>query len=125
MPSPRWLKKPEERLDDLVKTYHRNLKTIATRMADHSQLEKVDEKHVDHAHEALVAVGLSLVHWSRRPQMKTTVGGTAVGLSFSMMGLVPYLAIQEKWVTPISWIVFLTFLLFGLAMLIWGWVAHP
>ena len=122
-PPPKWLKKPEDRLELLSKTYQQNVKTIATRMASHNQLSHVDERHVDHAHDALVVVGLSLLPWYGRPQIKSAFGGALIGGGFSMIDVVPLLPLPSHVVTPASWVVFAVLVISGALLLIWSWAA--
>lgn len=122
MGSPRWLKKPEDRLELLTAEYSSNVRKIASRLADHSKLDHVDEKHVNQAHEALVVCGLSLVPWYKRPQLKTSVGGIIFGAAFSVPGLVPLLGLMPNLVTPVSWFGLILLVVVGLLLVVWGWL---
>ena len=118
----KWLGPPSEELDRLVKLYSKNLHDIATRLADQCQLQRVDIKHVTQAHEALAAVGLSLIPWYKKPQLKTSIGGTLFGSGFSAISLVPLFGLPQDLVNPVSWGVFVVCLSMGLVFMVWGWL---
>ena len=120
--TPSWLKKPQERVDALVKQYEDNVRRMAVRLAIHENSNTIGERHVNNAHEALIRSGLSMMPWFKSQRFKTSVGGFFVGASFSLYGLVPLTPIQKEWIVPASWCVLIICLLIGLIFYVWGFL---
>ena len=122
MNSPRWLAKPEQRLKELTAEYNSNLRKIASRLAAHGQLDNVNEKHVDEAHEALVVSGLSSVAWYKRPQLKTSAGGVIAGASLSVTGIVPLFELNQQQEQLVSWFGVVMCIVVGGLLILFGWL---
>lgn len=72
----------------VVDDFKDDLKSVATAMANHDQVDTVSEKHVDEAFSALARSGMNCKPFYLRADFWTGIGGLLVGISFSIPDVV-------------------------------------
>jgi hypothetical protein len=117
----------EKHLDTLVASFRRNLRDVASSIAEHAQLEAGHPKHVDDAFNVLKTSGLTATIWYQRPELKVGLGGLFFGGSGAagdiFAGLADYFPVLS-WLKQFSGLAVAVCIVVGSIFMIWGWVSR-
>jgi len=87
--TPRAPKPTEDREEEYVADFRKNLRRIAIRLAHHQKSTIVDLPHIDEAFNVLCRIGISRQPWWKRPEFDTTIGGGFVAVALAAPDLLP------------------------------------